>query len=120
MIGLPSNHESIKRFNPNLDPDTLRAKLDQTEANCRAAGYDYVNFLPEPEEAIARLSKELELEHWDGVIFGWGIRGNPEMTVLFEELVDCVRTMSPGTKIMFNTSPDSTLDAAKRSFPLPK
>lgn len=48
---------------------------------------------------------------------GFGIRSTPNYTPLFEALVNTIATTSPGTKMLFNTSPDSTLDAARRQFP---
>lgn len=119
-MGLPANHESIKRRNPDFDIRKLQANLEKLQADLSAAGYDYSHFAPETEEAVAQLSEKLKERkpHWDGVMFGFGYRGNPEMTVLFEELVNCVRTQSPDSKILFNSSPESTVDAAKRNFPL--
>lgn len=96
--------------------------LDKTEADCKAAGYDFVTFAAVPEEGTTTLLEALKERqpHWDGIVLGFGVRGNPEMTVWFEEIVNAVREKSPKTKFLFNTSPDSTLEAAKRNFPLSK
>jgi len=48
---------------------------------------------------------------------GNGIRSQAKFTVLFERLVNTIHDKSPGTKFIFNTMPDNTLDAAKRVFP---
>jgi hypothetical protein len=58
----------------------------------------------------------LEGKKWDGIVIGFGVRGNPEMTVLFEEIVDAVRKHAPQAKLMFNSSPETSLDAIKRHF----
>jgi len=36
---------------------------------------------------------------------------------MFEALVNCVHEKSPKSKLLFNASPDGTLEAAKRWFP---
>jgi hypothetical protein len=49
---------------------------------------------------------------------GFGVRGNPAVTPFFEEIIATLIEHSPTTKIAFNTSPDTCLDAAKRRFPI--
>ena len=48
---------------------------------------------------------------------GIGIRANAQFTTMFEALVNCVHEKSPKSKLLFNNSPDGTLEAAKRWFP---
>jgi hypothetical protein len=48
---------------------------------------------------------------------GFGIRSTKEFTPLFERLVNTIHTASPASKLLFNTSPDGTLDAVIRHFP---
>ncbi|KAK9864255.1 hypothetical protein WJX84_009721 [Apatococcus fuscideae] len=54
-----------------------------------------------------------------GVVVGFGVRGHPEHTYLFEQLVKAVRAGAPKAVLMFNTSPDTTLEALKRWLPVP-
>ena len=57
--------------------------------------------------------------HWTYracVLTGFGIRGIPENTFFFEKVVEATRRGAPKATLVFNTSPDSTVDAAKRWF----
>ena len=63
---------------------------------------------------MEKLSAAFASRKLDGVIVGFGIRGIPENTYLFEKVVAAVRQGAPQAKLMFNTSPDTTVDAAKR------
>ena len=52
---------------------------------------------------------------WDGVMIGWGIRGLPEHTELFEELVNIVvANLKPLPKFIFGLKPDGFIDAIQR------
>jgi hypothetical protein len=54
---------------------------------------------------------------WNGVMLGWGIRGMPENTELFEELVNAVvAEVKPAPKFIFSLKPDGLIDAIQRVF----
>lgn len=54
----------------------------------------------------------------DGLIVGFGVRGDPKLTVFFEAIVNTVVDHAPGAKVLFDSSPPSMVDAAKRWFPV--
>lgn len=57
----------------------------------------------------------LEGCNWNGVMIGWGIRGMPEHTELFEELVNSiVAEAKPAPKFIFSLKPDGLIDAIQR------
>ena len=57
----------------------------------------------------------LKSHTWDGVMIGWGIRGVPEHTELFEELVNMVvAEVKPAPKFVFSLKPDALIDAIQR------
>lgn len=71
-----------------------------------------------PHEGSDRLRQELTSRKIDGVVIGFGIRGNADDTIWFEALVDCVRECAPAAKLMFNSAPENAIDAIKRWFPV--
>jgi hypothetical protein len=101
------------------NPHETRKALETVDAVFKDTAYDFKAVYFGPEKGVAPLVDELNARHWDGVIIGFGVRGNKALTVWFESLVNTVIELSPKTKILFNSSPDSTLDAAKRNLPLP-
>lgn len=67
------------------------------------------------------LKSTIDARKWDGILIGWCIRGNPERTPLFEEVVAVCRKASQDsaeTKLMFCTGPDNLADATLRNFPV--
>ena len=49
-------------------------------------------------------------------LIGNGIRGNASHTEFFQHLVNASRECSPGTMLIFNTSPFDIIDACERSL----
>lgn len=85
----------------------------------RDAGYDYTtSFYGPGSVGTNHVISELKRKHYDGVMIGFGVRGNPDLTVWFEEIVNIVREHAPHAKFMFNADPQSSLEAAKRWFPI--
>jgi hypothetical protein len=83
-----------------------------------AAGYELHGFYADPKDGQQQFTEVISSRQWDAVIIGFGLRGFPQYTVFFEWLVNEIKNKAPGTKIGFNSSPESTLDAAKRLAPL--
>ena len=113
-VGLPPNHPSI--------PAHLHA---QVAAGCDAlqASYDRCNahlslFYTTPDtvdEFVAYMKQHGS--QLDGVVIGFGVRGNPELTPFFEQLVDAVRVYAPKARLIFNSSPTNSLQGIQRYFP---
>ncbi|OJD40453.1 uncharacterized protein BKCO1_1000598 [Diplodia corticola] len=53
---------------------------------------------------------------WDGVIFGWGMRGVADTSELFEGVVNCVREGAPGARMMFTLAEANHLEVLRRNF----
>jgi len=115
LVGLPWNHHIVVS---KYDADAVRRGLEKTEIIMKDAGYDYKPCYIPPEEGVTSLIDELKNKYWNGVIVGFGVRGDPDLTVFFEQIINAVQQYSPTTKLLFNSSPDSVLDAAKRGFPI--
>ncbi|KZP19979.1 hypothetical protein FIBSPDRAFT_827532 [Athelia psychrophila] len=116
-IGLPPTHPTVAA---HLDPVLVRDALARIEAVMKDAGYDYIQLLPTPEDDMFILIAELGQKKYEGVVIGFGIRGSPELTPWFEQLLNTIAEHSPGTKFMFNTpeSPLTAVEAVQRWFPV--
>ena len=82
------------------------------------AGVTYKFIGVTPEDSPDKLKAELTASPLDAVIFGFGIRGNPELTVWFEQMLNSVIELAPKAKVLFNSSPPTTMDAVRRWFPI--
>jgi len=97
----------------------VRKGLEQTEQNMQAAGYDYQGCYFHPNtDGRQPFIDALKSREWDAVIIGFGVRGDKQYTEFFEWLVNEIRTQVPGAKLGFNSSPESTMESAKRLVPL--
>lgn len=53
---------------------------------------------------------------WDGVLLGFGIRSDLELTPAFEELVNYTRETLPSARLMFSGMPNDQLPCVLRHF----
>ncbi|KAH8914695.1 hypothetical protein BT69DRAFT_1289838 [Atractiella rhizophila] len=104
--------------------ERVRTGLAKCEEIMLDAGYDYEGFWFHPDDTFEQFKEKLITKvtekHWDGIMIGWGVRGNIQITNWFEDMVNVAKDHSPKSRLMFNWSPESTLDMAQRSFPYKK
>jgi len=100
-------------------PPELQAKLDACTKQALEAGYDFemvqfdvANFSSQQE----RIGEKLRSKRWDGVIVGFGVRGNPKLTDVFEALVNTASKILPGIKFGFASAPDDVFPCVVRNF----
>ncbi|KAI0688471.1 hypothetical protein BC835DRAFT_1419139 [Cytidiella melzeri] len=113
LIGLP--WQGVP--DPELQK-TVREGLEKMDVDIPGAGYDYHTLLADPKDGEKAFTDGLTSRKWDVVIVGFGLRGFPQFTVFFEWLVNEIKDKAPTAKIGFNSSPESTLDSAKRLAPV--
>lgn len=117
--GAPENVRS-----QGTDPHELRANLEAQLDQAKDKGYelDLKQFREEDvgTTALKWTEDRLRSQHWDGVIFGYGIRGTPSLTVFLENAVNAAREITPTTKMGFNTKPQDLYETAIRMFDGPK
>ena len=116
-IGLHPSAVDYSRY-PGLDEATITARIEAGEGKLRAAGFDFVSCqIPaEPDEAELKVRDCAGSGAFDVAMIGAGVRMAPEHTLLFERLVNVLRDISPGITFCFNTTPEDTVDALRRSL----
>lgn len=117
FTGLPWNHPRVPQVDRGNN-EQIRVGLEKAEKDLLASGYDSTVFFHAFEDGVTAWRDILQSKKWDGVIIGFGVKGNPELNEFFEGLVNAVREWAPQAKIGFNTSPDSTVAAARRICPI--
>lgn len=113
----------------NTAPEALRAKgvsaehiRQASQAMMKAAaekGYDLKPVLISPDnvqKGIEEFEEKLQSQKWDGVMVGFGIRGDPQFTEVFEQLMNLCRVKSPESQLVFNTEPKDVLPSILRTF----
>ncbi|KAM0754520.1 hypothetical protein T439DRAFT_321561 [Meredithblackwellia eburnea MCA 4105] len=101
-----------------MDPNKVAKALDEMVSSCGASAYDVEFFWITPEDGLDGAVAKLKSKAWDIVIIGFGVRGLPEHTPMFEGLVNAVRTHSPQAKFCFNSTPTNTVESLQRVWPL--
>lgn len=115
----------------------VEAALKADAANIRAAGYNFKSkqsqvlnwkdtsltgsaVLVGPETPISKLEERMQGIHWEATGVGYGERGakDSELTAYFTEIVNLFKKVSPDAPIVFNRSPNTTLEALARFAPI--
>jgi hypothetical protein len=98
-----------------LNAAKLRAALEKDRAALVAQGYDAIwSFWDNGAGAETKFIDALRTHKPDCVMIGAGVRLNPRLTSLFEQLVNLVREHAPQSKFCFNSAPYDTAQAVKR------
>ena len=100
-------------------PPELQARIDASAKQAREAGYDLEMAQIETAEFPSELEKvkeRLRSKPWDGVVVGFGVRGNPKLTDIFEGLVNAASEILPGVKFGFASSPEDAFPCITRNF----
>ena len=96
-------------------PESIARGIEVTLADMHGRGWTATHCAIAPDEtAEAVVAKCLAARLWDVVVIGGGVRVPPQHLELFERVVNAVRRGAPDAAIAFNTSPETTGDAAAR------
>ena len=101
------------------DPKTIQAQVAASTAEAEQAGYDITNFAVDLQDlngTLKTIRQKLNGQHWDGMLIGFGVRGDKNHTVLFESVVNASREVSPGTKLLFSPGPYDLMTTLERNF----
>ncbi|MCP2289537.1 hypothetical protein [Nocardia amikacinitolerans] len=101
---------------PGLDEAELIARVEAGTAMLRDSGFDVVSCsVPvDPDAAEELINDRLAEADYGLAMIGGGVRMLPEQTLLFERIVNVLTAASPGIRLCFNTSPETTVDALLR------
>ena len=113
QLGLPADYSGFDEEAQKW----VKGLLEKGEQKMEAAGHKYLTFNVVPDTGVEKLTLYLKENQIDGAVIGFGIRREANLAHFMEQLIDTVRTHAPKAKIMFNTSPDSSLEAVQRWFP---
>jgi hypothetical protein len=118
LIGIdPKLIDSSMFTNTGWDANRVRAAGQDANKRLMELGYEVQSCLVDlGETAESLLSDILSKEKFDCIMIGFGIRGLPQHTVLFEKIINTIHQNAPpsSTKICFNTNPSDTVEAVLR------
>lgn len=105
---------------PEYDAATIGHFAAEETAKCNKAGFDVEVLIFDAqgphEVSLSIIRKSLGARKWDGVVIGFGVRGDRALTVLFEDTINvCVGEFGI-TQFGFNSSPGDTAEAVVRAF----
>lgn len=98
-------------------PSEISAKIAADAQRLKDAGHDITEFFLDENEIAAGLDwlkTKLREERFDGIMIGSGLRLIPEMTSIFEEVVNVVVQEGNGCVLLFNDGPGGNWDAVER------
>lgn len=102
------------------DAETIRRFADEQTAKAQEAGFDVEILIFDSqaphEVSLSQIRERLGAKRWDGVVIGFGVRGDRALTVLFEDTVNiCVQEFQI-TRFGFNSTPEDTAETVIRAF----
>lgn len=99
-------------------PDEIKAKVAADAQRLKEAGHDVSEFFLDEnklDEGLEWLTTKLRAEQFDGIMVGSGLRLIPEMTAIYELVVNVVATEGKGSVLLFNDGPGGNWDAVQRN-----
>ena len=100
--------------------ESFREAAQRDMARVGEMGFDYQPYFIDVDDANALedFKKTIASRQWHGVSLGFGIRGTPELTPLFEKLMNAaIEFAQPAPRFMFPLKPDKIAEAVQRVFP---
>ncbi|MEU0970591.1 hypothetical protein ABZ357_36200 [Streptomyces sp. NPDC005917] len=103
---------------PEVDAEAVRSGMAAGRARLEEIGFTVdVCLLDYGRTAEAVYRAALAAKDYDIVLIGAGVRLDPELTPLFEVLVNITHELAPGAKLCFNVSPSTIAEAVQRWWP---
>lgn len=117
VLGLNGHPPTASTANPSWTPEPDEILTPQLQA-AKDKGWQLEILVARPVEftAVLPVIKERLLAKPTAFLIGNGIRGNASHTEFFQDLVNASRECSPGTLLVFNTSPFDIIEACERSL----
>ncbi|MBP2471615.1 hypothetical protein JOF53_000487 [Crossiella equi] len=114
-VGDPANPSEAF---PAVDAEQVRAGLRQAEAELAGLGLGFETcLLDRGPSAAEKFRAAVTGKSYAVIVIGGGVRLEPSMTPLFEQIIDIARTHAPESVLCFNTGPDTTVAAVRRCWP---
>ena len=100
-----------------MDAAKVHAGLNQALAALRANGHEADLLLTTTDEAAGEeVAAMLRAQEYDCIVVGAGLRIVPQMTPVFEVVMNAVHLGAPNARLAFNLSPDDSAAAAERQL----
>ena len=100
---------------PGMTAEKIHAGVEIALAGMAARGWVGESCYINPDEtAVPTVKARLAASHYDCVVIGAGVRLPPSGLVLFEAVVNAIRSAAPHAPVAFNTRPEDSGAAAAR------
>ncbi len=99
---------------PGLDAEKVRAGLALAAETLAARGWRMDLCLLPVDDGAGALAVQLAGAEYACVVIGTGLRLPAMNLLLFERIINIIRTAAPRASIAFNTGPAQTAEAAAR------
>ncbi|RJE20322.1 hypothetical protein PHISCL_07341 [Aspergillus sclerotialis] len=106
-------HPDYARF-ASLDAARVRESLENDVSRLEQLGYKPSLCLAAVEALPSIVQHRLEVDTYDCILIGAGVRVIPHNFTVFEQLVNVVHQRAPHAKICFNTGPHDSTEAVQR------
>lgn len=115
LIGIDPALVDFSRSTAGRTVEGVTAAGNAAVAQLQSLGYEVQNCLIDLGETAAAVVVQALMERpVDCILIGAGIRGLPQHTLLFEQVINAIHQHAPTAKLCFNTNPNDTAEAVLR------
>ncbi len=115
LIGIDPALVDFSRSAAGRTPEQVTAAGHAAVEQLQSLGYEVQNCLIDLGETAATVVVQtLAQRPFDCILIGAGIRGLPQHTLLFEQVINAIHQHAPAAKLCFNTNPNDTAEAVLR------
>lgn len=115
LIGIDPTLVDFSRSAAGRTAEQVTAAGNAAVEQLHSLGYEVQNCLIDLGETAAAVVVQTLTQHpFDCILIGAGLRGLPQHTLLFEQVINAVHQHAPTAKLCFNTNPNDTAEAVLR------
>lgn len=117
IVGMNPNTVDFSKpgFEPGLTAEKVLLGIKTEREKLTELGYESeLYFIDTGVSDSTDFVEILKSSKFDGVLIGAGVRISPVNFILFEKLVNTIHENAPGSKIIFNATPNDIVESVQR------
>ena len=117
IVGMNPNTVDFSKpgFEPGLTAEKVLLGIKIEREKLTELGYESdLYFIDTGVSDLTDFVGKLKSSKFDGVLIGAGVRISPVNFILFEKLVNTIHENAPGSKIIFNATPNDIVESVQR------
>jgi hypothetical protein len=117
LVGIDPSFIDFSHSTSGRTPQGINTTRIDVRKELNELGFEVHECIVPPDETAGVTVRNILAQHrFDSIMIGGGLRGLPQYTSLFEEIINLIHQHARFSKICFNTGPETTVTAVLRSL----